>query len=312
MKKGYSLLLFSVLLAALAGLPALAQETVAEKEPWADYPEREVDRPVLPVKDGFRLELDVRSLSTDQALDEDGEAVDLDDAYQLLSAEISIEYGVARSFSVYGGLPYLLVEFNDTRGGGIGDAFIGCAYQPVANPRGSVAIGAHLSLPSGDPDYHYTIEDGERVLDNVRTGDPGVNYYPIIEGRLNAGPASFRASAYYEITGEGDVVYDKPFSREEDVAVDPGDGYGGTAAVYMQAASWLVFYGGVRHQQRGETEVDIDGEDLEDDYYLTEAMGGALFQVNDELDISVHGGVPIAGKNTPLGLSFNLGIISRF
>ncbi len=275
--------------------------------PWEDYPEREVERPLLPKKSGFRASLAVKSFATATYLDSDGKPQDTDGPYNMFVADVGLEYGIIDRLEVLAGIPYKTGEVEQTRGGDIGDLYAGAKASIYSTEQADLVLGVIASLPTGGSQYHYE-ESGE--LQNFRTGDPGYNYYPELGMRYTWKNLQARASARGIFTGEADVVYNKAGSENKDVSANPGDGYDLDAMLIYQATKRLAPIAGAGYRTVSETK--LDGEGLGDESMLFDFNLGLIYQVSGDAEVSASVGGPVIGENVPLAFPVTLSVTSRF
>lgn len=298
------------LIAVAAAFSVATAASAQEPSPWEGYPERAVERPLLPLARGFVISLDTSSLSTKTAYDQDGELEDLDDTYNVFRAAITLEYGVFDRLDLLVGIPYITGEIGETSGGGLGDLTAGAMVSVFSSPAFEAVLGVRASAPTGDSDYQFDHTSDEPRLMNFRTGDPGVNYYPVGFLRVSLGDFKLLGGGYMILTGEGEVMYDPVVSAIEEEMADPGDGYFISGEVLYQFSPRVVGGVGASYLEVGETE--IDGEGLGDEINLFEVTPQLMFQIAPETDLSLDVDVPVSGKNAAFGYTISFGVTTRF
>ncbi|MFO8058863.1 MAG: transporter [bacterium] len=307
-KKILLLFLVPVLLVGTNAGPLQAAED--ERAALQKYPSRETQRPITMGKHLYETNLSISSLSTDRAWNEDGEVVETYGPYNLFTAELMIRYGLSESWQVSATLPYITGEIGETTGGSIGDIRAGLEYELFFGPRNSMSFAAEASYPSGLSDYHYEILGEDLRAKNFRTGDPGYNVYPSMAYRYRSESFSFRLRATGVFTGPGEIRFNQIRGFEKNVDMDPGDGYRAKVGFYYQFHDkWA---GGLFGRYVTISASEVDGESLEDDNELFEARPFLAYQPNQKLDVSLGVGVPVYGRNNPLGYPVLLEVRSRF
>ncbi len=275
-----------------------------------DYPAQETMRPITLGHHIWEADLYIESLSTDRAWNKDGEEEETYGSYNLFNSALALRYGLSRSWEFSVAVPYITGEIGETTGGSIGDVRGGMTYELFFGPHNSISIGSEFSFPSGLSDYHYEIMGDEVRLQNFRTGDPGYNAYPALAYRYRSDNLSFRLRATGVFTGSGEIRFNKIKGFEEEVDMDPGDGYRLRGGFYYQInKQWA---GGLFSRYNNISATDVDDESLEDENELWEAQSFVVYQPNRRLDVFMGVGVPLAGKNSPIAYPVLLEVRSRF
>lgn len=278
--------------------------------PASEYPATEVERPILIAPQMFEFDLQASSLSTRQAFDAEGKVVDTDGAYDLLTAELLLRYGITARWEVNLVVPYITGRIGETSGGSLGDLRAGTRAALILTEAFDLTIGFELSFPSGEASYHYERLGDNLQLQNFRTGDPGYNFYPELELRFRGPRLSLRFRAVGIFTTEEEVLFSTIGGFDETLPVDPGDGYRLTAGGYYQIMDSLAAGLFLNHLSLSETRVD--GEGLDDHTMLLELEPRLLFQFGPDLDLGLGIGIPLAGENAPLAYPVLVEIKSRF
>lgn len=295
----------------LFSLPALAAAQEDGDSAWQLYPARETARPLHLPAGAAEIGVRIKSLSTDQAFDKDGESRELSGPYDLFSADLSLRYSLNPHWEIFGGLPYLTGRIGESEGGGLGDVYLGFWFflLPPDSPL-ELGLGLAMSFPTGDSQYHYTNSDEGTNLQNFRTGDPAYNYYPQIGLRLRNENFSFRLTATGIITSEGEVIYNRIGGSNDKIISDPGDGFRLTSGFYFQAGGRFCL--GLDLDYLNLSETTLDGNRQHDQTLHLQLAPRIIFQASPQLDVGVGVGFMVFGQNTAGGTPVLLEVRSRF
>lgn len=298
-----------------AASPSVVETPTSEQpqqpDPWKDYPAREVDRPVLPAANGYVMGVITRSFTAGEGLNSDGKREDLAEPISIFNLDISVRYGIFDRWEVFGGIPYATAQNKDFSTGSIGNAYVGTRVGLYAANNLQLAAGLQISLPTGDSEYHYRVDNGKIVTENFRTGNPGLDFLPEVELRRRVeSNLSLRLRAWAIITGSGETVLNHIGSEDIKKNVNPGDGFGmQLAAVYQAADRWVIPVS-LTYFRLGETEVS--GLELDDEQELLEARAGLMFQMTPVFEVAVYSGLPLFGRNVYLATPLWLEMRTRF
>ncbi len=277
---------------------------------WGTGWDRLVEAPLMPAENGARLVLDVTSLATKQAFNNNGDVETMENPYNLLDSDLFIEYGVVKWLSIYGGLPFRVGEIGETRGGSIGDAYGGFRVGLVRTEYFDLALGFRVSIPTGVSDVDAYFMDEELNVRNFMTGYPSYAYYPEALFKFKAGNVALAGEARWVFPESDMVNYEGPRDQGEQVEADFGDGFLVNAAAYYQITdNWLA---GLETEYQYSDQTIVNGNGLDDrtEYLRFTPMVG--YQGLKYVDLFVGVGYNVSGKNAPAGAVFSLNITSFF
>ena len=291
--------------------PAPPSEVQAKPDPWASYPAREVDRPVLTAADGYMMSIISRSFSAQEGFDQNSRRANLVKPIAVFNLDFNLRYGIVDRWEVFAGLPYATAQTSEFSSGAIGNVYLGTRVGLIANDRFQLAAGVQVSLPTGDSEYHYHLLNGEVIPENFRTGNPGVDLQPEVEARyLAASNLSLRLRALGIFTGPGKTVLNQIGGQDFKKSINPGDGWRLDVAAVFQASPRWVIPVGLDYYQVSATE--LTGFDFNDAQRLLEARAGLMFQFSPAFEVELTAGLPLTGQNTYLATPIGLELRTRF
>jgi hypothetical protein len=250
------------------------------------------------------------SQAADRTFDDEGKIQELEDNYQLFTTDLRLSYGILSGWEVFGGMPYLTGTVLETKGGGIGDLYLGTRLDLVSAPSFDLVLGIRTSFPTGDASYHYEDLGAGPVLQNFRTGDPGINYYPALDLRWNVGAWSFRLAGEGVFTSPGEVDLNMLGGVAEKVDLDPGDGWRASSGIYWQVTDrWVL---GLLSQYETITATRLENDDLDDEHSSFRVSPRIIFQVPRLCDLEAGVDYIASGRNTPLGWPITINLVTRF
>jgi hypothetical protein len=298
-------------LAFLIIFPAASAPAQEQPNPWKDYPAKEVARPITAATNGYLLSLALRSLTATDNLNPNGQRESRPSGLSLFNLDFQLRYGITPKWEAGIGLPYLTARTKELASGAIGNAYLETRYSLWANDSFEVAAGIRVSIPTGDAEYHFDLENGKVIPENFRTGNPGYDYYPQIEARYRTGASSVRLRAEWIFTGPGETVLNRIGGNDQTESVNPGDGYRIVASYLHQATDRFVFpLLTLDYLTLGESIAkDFNFDDRTE---LFEARAGLIYQVSPEFEALAGIGFPLAGRNVPYGAPLWLELRSRF
>jgi len=280
----------------LIGLRVWGQEA---QEP-SRYPLREIDRPlVLPVEVS-ELRVGLSYFDAEKYFDADGESVNLKDPeeWRLLIAELEIGYGLFEFLEVGAGIPYYSGKIFQAEGANLGDLYAYTRFKILQNQEKTreLAFDFKASFPIGDADIDMALEKKRYFQENLRTGDPNVDFFGALLGRWTFQKFALRAGWEYGYRLEGEIK--TGMESLEDVAkFDPGESSSFNVDFLYQVMDKLVAGVGLEYLQQDENK--LEGQGLNDDWYLWELKPEIEIQFGKDYDLLVQSAIPLSGKNQP-------------
>jgi hypothetical protein len=305
-----NLILVVAALVVLTGAAAFAQEKPASPDPWSNYPAREAERPTLPAKGGWVMNVLINSVNANAAFDDNGARRDIHDRYNLLTADCRVHYGILERWDVAVGIPYLMGQVAKAHGGGMGDLYVGSRVALILTPAFELDLGFRVSIPTGDSDYQFRLINNSIALQGIRAGDPTFDYFPNLEVRLRTGPWAFRFLGEYVLAGPATIKFTDPTGDESNVILDPGDGYRLSAGFYYQIADHWVAGCFAYYENISQSLVNDTG--LGDQRMSLTLQPQLMWQLSPTMDVEAGAGYQLAGKNVPATVPVMVRFVSRF
>lgn len=283
-----------------------AQEPEEAKKP-VFYPAREVDRPLVLPDKLTELRLGFSYFDAERYFDEDGKSQSLEEEqeWRILQAQLEMGYGFLNWLEAGAGIPYYSGEIFKAEGDNLGDLYGFARFKILANQEKTRELGLNFkaSFPTGDADIKMRYEKKQYFQENLRTGDPLLDFFVGPVGRLSFKNFALRAQAEYAYRMEGKIKYGLE-GMENTVDFDPGEGWSANLDFLYQVLDKLVAQVSLDYYQQDANK--LEGESLEDDWNLLQARAGIEIQFTPNYDLCLQAGIPISGKNQADTYSFIL------
>ena len=309
MKEIISALVLAVGLSAAGALGA--QEAGTASPPAAAYPALEIQRPLEIAPRAFELRSSFSYLFTDRGFNNGGSSEKLPKDWNIFAADISLGYGVFRGIEVGASIPFLSGREVYATGQSVGDASLYGLFRlwQSRNQNDEIAFRMRITFPAGDPNRKMTIEDGQYVPDNIRTSDPVVDIFPALQARFTFPKFALRAGAEYGYRIGGNIQYGID-ALDNTVRFDPGASFEANFDFLYQVNDRLV--PGVSLVYFTQASNRQQHQSLDDANYLLSVNPMLEFQAAKDYDLFAAVGIPMAGKNSPNGITYILGLKARF
>ena len=279
-----------------AALPA-ARAEVSD----ADFPIREVARPLVAPDGMTELQLEADELGAPRAYDASGNAVDPPDGSitRATSADLLARYGVFRGMEVRFELPWTVTAraAGESRAlYGSGRAQLGAGYELDPAPRARLAGTAMLVLPT--------------TAQRMRTDPTGT----VAKDHL----AVAGTIAFQERLGEGGAARVAfggihPFPNADDLLAarsPPSTLFG--ALSWTQQLDERFWARAAASATRTNRDRVAGGIVPRSDQYVVDAIASAGFDIDLRNDVLVDAWAPLAGHNTPRAYGLGAGFRIRF
>ena len=309
MKKIISALVLVLGLSAAWALAAQEAEQVPAPAPA--YPALEIQRPLEIKPRAFELRAEFSYLSTDHGFNNDGSSEKLPRDWNIFMAEIDLGYGIFRGVEVGASIPFLNGREVYAKGQDLGDTSLYGLFRlwQSRDQNDEIALRMRITVPTGNPDRKMTIEHGKFVPDNIRTSDPVVDIFPALQARFTFPKFALRAGAEYGYRIGGNIQYGID-ALDSTVRFDPGASFAANFDFLYQASDrWvpgvsLAYFTQESNRQQKHS--------LDDANYLLSVNPMVEFQAAKDYDLIAAFGIPLAGKNSPNGITYIVGLKTRF
>ena len=283
--------------AALAGALTAASAPAAA---LADYPDREVDRPLVVEPGMSEAALTGEWARASRIYDGDARSRALPEgaAQSAVTAMVAGRYGLFRGLEVWFRAPYVVRL--GTRGedpvSGTGRGAFGARYQIQPQPMTFAAVTAGVVLPSTARKLR-TAPDGTVFRDHLA-----------VEGAAAFKQVLLDSTAAYGLAG---IVF--PFANEDDDEAerDPPATFRLAAGSIFQVHDRFYADAGVSYT-RTNRDVVSGGIVPRSDQYRVDLRPAAGYQPLPRLDLRAAAALPVAGKNTPQSIEVTGEVRWRF
>ena len=257
----------------------------------AEYPDREVDRPLLIAPGLSEVTVSAEYAAARRFFDEDGRETDLPEgaARSAITATALARYGVFQGLEVFASAPWLVRLQSEGRDdlSGSGRAALGAGYEVSPQPFLFLAARGALVLPS--------------TARRLRTDDAGVVHHDhlAVAGAIHYKQALLDSSATH---GSFEIVF--PFANAEDQEIrrDPPSTLRFTAGSTFQVQQNL-FVDAAASFTRTNRDRIAGGIVPRSDQFRADVRPSVGLHVLPQGDLLVTLVLPVAGRNTPRAAS---------
>jgi len=280
-------------------------------KPGAQYPAKEIDRPLLIPPKSYEMRTFASYFSTHQGFDGDGNSERLPRSWRMFTASLSQGYGLFSWAEIGGSVDFYSGQEVYAKGQNIGDfsAYSVFRLYQSKNKDRELAAGLRTSFPTGNPHRKETLEDDQSRPDGLTTGDPSVDFFPFLQSRWSFGQFALRGFVEYgyHLPGKIQVGIDV---LDEFKNFAPGATLSARIDGIYQHNDKLALLARLNYLSQAENK--LDGESLDDATQLLSLIPGMEFQLGPDYDLLLMVELPLLGKNYPRGYPVIAGLKSRF
>jgi len=261
-------------------------------------PAREIERPLVLPDEVSELRVGVSYFDAKKYFDEDSKSQSLEDSqdWRLLTVQLEMGYGVADWLEVGAGIPYYSGKIFEAEGDNLGDLYGFAKFRVLKNESrtAELTLNFKASFPTGDSDIKMKLEKKNYFQENLRTGDPLVDFFVGPAGRWSFNKFALRGGFEYGYRMEGKIKSGMEGLEDTD-DFDPGESFSANFEFLYQVLDKLV--AGVSLDYFQQDANKLEGESLDDDWYLFQLRPGIEIQFTQDYDLAIQSAVPVSGKN---------------